>query len=606
MKQFLLLFFSGCVLFALATNFATAQQTEEQRLAHQYYTNGEYEKAVILFEKLEADGKTNLIYSNYFKTLLALKEYAKAEALVRSQLKNRKNDVLLLIDLGLLYKAQGETAKANEQFKKALETKDVNMLNLLARTYTDNAEYDFAIEAHQKINQIDPQRGANYGYQLAGLYQKKGDDEKMIATYLEFAAVSENNLQQVKNVFQELLDKPETADELQKQLYAHIQKDPENIDYPDLLSWVFIQQKDFESALIQVKALDKRLNENGTRLLDLARLALIEREYDAAIEAYEVVVAKGANNTMYSIARSALLNARMRKIKETNTYTQQDIDTLVAQYTAYLDETGKNGNTITTLRELAQLKAFYQNDLPSAIALLESVVEMPNLNQSAKARVKLDLGDYFLMKNEVWEATLLYSQVDKALKDDVLGEEARFRNAKLSYYIGDFEWAQSQLDVLKASTSELISNDAIDLSVFITDNYGLDTTTVPMEMFARADLLLLQNQTLAATKTLDSINAAFPNHVLDDDILFKRGQIALKKQDFKTAATYFETVAEKYKTEILADNAVFALAELYELNLNDKDKARALYQSIITDFAGSLFIVEARKRFRKLRGDDIN
>ncbi len=160
--------------------------------------------------------------------------------------------------------------------------------------------------------------------------------------------------------------------------------------------------------------------------------------------------------------------------------------------------------------------------------------------------------------------------------------------------------------MLKASTSELISNDAIDLSVFITDNYGLDTTTVPMEMFARADLLLLQNQTLAATKTLDSINAAFPNHVLDDDILFKRGQIALKKQDFKTAATYFETVAEKYKTEILADNAVFALAELYELNLNDKDKARALYQSIITDFAGSLFIVEARKRFRKLRGDDIN
>ena len=309
---------------------------------------------------------------------------------------------------------------------------------------------------------------------------------------------------------------------------------------------------------------------------------------------------------MYSIARSASLNARMRKIKETNTYTQQDIDTLVAQYTAYLDETGKNGNTITTLRELAQLKAFYQNDLPSAIALLESVVEMPNLNQSAKARVKLDLGDYFLMKNEVWEATLLYSQVDKALKDDVLGEEARFRNAKLSYYIGDFEWAQSQLDVLKASTSELISNDAIDLSVFITDNYGLDTTTVPMEMFARAGLLLLQNQTLAATRTLDSINAALPNHVLDDDILFKRGQIALKKQDFKTAATYFETVAEKYKTEILADNAVFALAELYELNLNDKDKARALYQSIITDFAGSLIIVEARKRFRKLRGDDIN
>jgi len=58
--------------------------------------------------------------------------------------------------------------------------------------------------------------------------------------------------------------------------------------------------------------------------------------------------------------------------------------------------------------------------------------------------------------------------------------------------------------------------------------------------------------------------------------------------------------------DILADNATFQLADLYENILGDTTKAQELYEKVLLEYPGSLFVVEARKRFRRLRGDDIN
>ena len=144
------------------------------------------------------------------------------------------------------------------------------------------------------------------------------------------------------------------------------------------------------------------------------------------------------------------------------------------------------------MANLAELEALYLNDLDKAIAVLNELIQIIGVNRYILNNAKLDLGDYYLMQGGIWESTLLYSQVDKDLKEAYLGELARFKNARLSYFNGDFEWAQAQFDILKASTSKLISNDAIDLSVFITDNLGLDSIALPMELYARAELLSFQ------------------------------------------------------------------------------------------------------------------
>jgi TolA-binding protein len=234
------------------------------------------------------------------------------------------------------------------------------------------------------------------------------------------------------------------------------------------------------------------------------------------------------------------------------------------------------------------------------------MIEFPGIDRTIQAKAKLSLGDYYLINSERWESTLLYSQVDKDFKDDILGHEARFRNAKLSYYAGDFEWAQSQFDVLKASTSKLISNDAIDLSVFIMDNMGLDSITTPMEMYAQAELLTYQNRYDDAFLKLDSIRTKYPQHQLEDDVLWQEGQIYLKQREWSKAIAIFQKIVAEFKEEIRADNSLWALAQIHENQLNDKEKAKEYYERLFMEYSSSVFAVDARKEFRRLRGDKLN
>jgi tetratricopeptide (TPR) repeat protein len=228
---------------------------------------------------------------------------------------------------------------------------------------------------------------------------------------------------------------------------------------------------------------------------------------------------------------------------------------------------------------------------------------MPRVSPSLVAECKLELGDILILRGNVWDASLYYSQVDKDFKNDAVGREAKYRNARLSYYMGEFEWAAAQLNVLKAATSQLISNDAMQLGLLIMDNLGTDSITEPVQMYARADLYEFCNRRKEALSTLDSLLVAWPGHSLTDEIWFKQATIQAKNGNYVKAAELYTQVFQNYPDDILADDAMFRLAEMSELRMNDKEAAKTMYEMILTKYPGSLFTVEARKRFRKLRGD---
>jgi TolA-binding protein len=279
---------------------------------------------------------------------------------------------------------------------------------------------------------------------------------------------------------------------------------------------------------------------------------------------------------------------------------------LESAYIAAIAEVGKKAETVIMIKELAHVKTFYLNKTDESIALLREAIDMPGGYKKTQALCKLELGDVLVFTGDVWESSLLFSQVELDFKDDVLGNEARFRNARISYFNGDFEWAQGQLDALKASTSKLISNDAIDLSLLITDNFNMDTTQVPMQMYARADLLNYQNRFEEAHTTLDSIINIYPAHSLTDEIKMMKAGIALKQGKIETARDIYQDVLNLHFADITADDALFKLAELYQYRFNDTTKAMELYEKLISEYPGSLYVVEARKRFREMRGDAVN
>ncbi|MFN6040195.1 MAG: tetratricopeptide repeat protein, partial [Bacteroidota bacterium] len=392
---------------------------------------------------------------------------------------------------------------------------------------------------------------------------------------------------------------------LKTELLKRIQSSPDKTVFYEFLIWIQLQQKDFEGAFTQTKALDKRLKENGRRFYELGVAAASEYNYDVAQRCFDYVIEK-KNPEYYDQAFVESVNVIYDKITRAYTYTPQDLNNLEQRLITTIQKYSEINVTYPLVRKLAKLQANYLNKDTAAIRLLADAITNPSLAKSKQAELKLDLGDIMIQKGDIWEASLLYSQVDKAFKHEPIGQEAKFRNAKVSYYAGDFKWSKAQLDILKGATSKLISNDAMDLSLVISDAIGIDTNAVPLQWFSSAELLIRQNKFNQAISRMDSINMIWKDHSLTDDILMKKAEIYKKSGKFKDAADLYQRVVNEYGSEIFGDDALFMLAELYELKLTDIEKAKENYQKILLDFPGSIFTTDARKRFRKLRGDKVN
>lgn len=585
-------------------------QTTEEQLAVQYYQNKEYDKALVYYEKLFNKSPLSPFYNYYLNCLLETKDYKKAEKTVKKMIKTFPDRPAYSVDLGYVYRTSGEEGKAKDQFENCIKKMEGSeeYIFAMAKAFIAIKELDYAIDTYLKGRRI--LKGYYpFSFELADVYGQKGDLVAMTNEYLDVLETNEAFLQSVQNSLQ--LSFGNDADNKKNEVFRtellkRIQKSPDKTIYSELLVWILLQQKDYEAAFTQVKALDKRKKEEGTRVMSLAQVFISNESYDMAIKAYQYVVAKGPGSFYYVNASIELLNAMYKKVTFLNAYTQNDLLELEKNFNNTLAELGRSANTVPMMKNLAHLQAFYLHRTPAAIELLEDALEIPGVTPTVQAECKLELGDILLMSGEIWEASLKYSQVEKAFKYEPIGNEAKFRNAKVSYYTGDFKWSQAQLDVLKGATSKLIANDAMDLSLLISDNSTIDTNIAPLLLFSRADLLAFQNKDDEALKKLDSIETEYRGHSLLDDVLFKKYEIAMKRGKFEEAGGYLQTLIDKYSYDVLGDDAMFRLAELNEVRLGKPDKAKELYGEVLTKFPGSLYTVEARKRYRRLRGDQLN
>lgn len=597
-------------LFILLPVIANAQISGDEQLALQFYQNKEYDKAAVLYEKLYNKKNGEFYYLNYLNCLIELKEFKKAEDLAKKQIKRLPDNPIYAIDLGYIFQLAGDNNKAVQQFEKILKNLPLDYQQIIntANAFSTKQETDYAVKTYMKGRKL-LNNNALFNFELADIYAMKKDIPAMFNEYLEMALANETYLQNVQNALSNALanDVANKKNEyLKALLIKRIQENPDKSVFTELLIWHYIQQKEFDSAFIQSKALDKKLKEDGTRMMNLASISASNNQYDVAIKTYQYVISKGKENHYYISAKMDMVEVMNTKITESSNYTPNDLTDLEKTYLSSLEELGKNARTIPLIRGLAHLEAFYLYKMEDAIALLNECITLPNVSNQELGKCKLELGDILLLTGEIWETTLLYSQVEKMFKNEPMGQEAKLRNAKLSYYTGEFDWAEAQLNVLKSATSQFIANDALYLALLISDNTVMDTTTAALEIFARADLLAYQNKLDLALTALDSITQFYPNHTLVDDILFEKAQIYYKRSDFENTIKFYKEIADKYSTEILGDDAFYRLALIYDHKMKDQTKAMEYYQELLIKYPGSLYTVEARKRFRELRGDNVN
>jgi len=596
-----------CLALTIIALSAIAQPDTKEQLAFQYFNNGEFEKSLLLFEELFYENpSSDYYYKYYLECLLFVKDFKQSEILIKKQLKKHPDFPTYIVDLGYLYSLTGDFKKKSKLYADAINSlkNDPKYISLLANAFIQRKEIDYAIEVYRKGRLLNGNPIA-FSYQLAELYNKSGQTKLMIDEYLKLLDNDETQIEIIQNNLQEEVLNDSTYILVKDALISEVQKSDYNPVMIDLLVWLFVQKKDFISAFIQVKALDKRLNDNNTRLIQLAQICLSNKDYYVVEQIYQYIIGKGEATPYYYHAKFGLIDVKYLKIVSQGSQSPEELIDIEQLYTEFLTYNFYRFPDISekVILRLAEVKAIYLNKADEAISLLGKYMIMPQISRNSQALMKLALADYNVLKGNVWDAILLYLQVDNMFKDHPIGHQARYRNARLSFFMGDFEWAADQLEVLKGSTSELISNDALRLSLLIQDVLGFDSNEVPLKMYARADFFLFKNKLDSANIVLDSLLTAYSNHPLEDDAWFAKAQIAEKKLDYHTAIQFYSNIITNYKDGILADIALFYSSLIYEEKLNDAEKAKELYQKIILEYPDSIYTIDARKRFRALRGE---
>lgn len=605
-----------CLLVGLSATFVSFGQLQnseplpDNQLGLQYYRNGEYQKSADIFGRLYQQSHSDFNYSYYLNSLLRVSDYESAEELVNSQIKFSRQNLKYVVDLGQVYSLRGNDDKARQVYQQAIKklTPDVNKILQLASAFIGYRLFNYAENTYVEGRKM--LKGAyDFRFETAQLFYYQRNYERMVEEYLELLKISDAYIQQVQNNLQQAIysDTDDNLDNiLISKLLAYSQQNPDVTIYNELLIWIYCQDKKFKLALIQAKALDRRLSENGKRVIELARIATDNNDFQTAIDAYQYVIDKGGNQEYTFEARSEMLQVMFRRVELGVDNQVSDYEQLEQALTDALQDMGVNDETVDLVRNLAKLKSIYLGKTADAQFLLEDARSIQRIDKQTRALINIELADVYLMQGNDVDATLMYAQVEDNNKNNQIGSEARLRKARLAYYIGNFMWAQAQLDALKASVEKLTANDAAYLSLLIEDNVGWDDASdTAMLIYAKADLLHYQHNDSVALHLLDSIVNAYPNAPIVDEAWYLKAEIFRAKNRFDEAVEAYKVVATQYSDDVLADNATYMLASLYKDHYDDKQSAMEQYLKIITDYASSIFVIEARKNYRLLRGDKI-
>ncbi len=588
------------VLCLLLSYISLGQNKSSAQLAYSYYKNAEYLKAATLYKDLY-EKKHSKYYFNYMlKSYVNADELKLAEQVIKKTLR-KTSDAYFKIKLGGVYKKQGKKEKAEKLFKKVIQkTEKRNQISSIANSFVEDGELTYAEKIYLKGRKISQQE-TDFCNELANVYWYMHDYPKMVNEYLRLIAFKPSFLRYVENRLQNMMKQQDNGlkDVLKKALITRIQKDYK-LEYSELLVWLYIQEDNFRQAYRQTLAIDKRRKEQGKRLLELGYLAYENTDYPTAIKSYTYVKDLKPRSPYLEKALLGLIKSRQAVVLEETPPSLSAIDSLASEYESVFSQKIYDKNVFVELKiDYAHLLGFYQQKVHQAVALLEKIQDLPSVQKRWRSKVKLELADLMLLDNNIWEATLYYSQVIKDNPNNEIGHKAQIQKARLSYYSGDFLWAKAQLDILKAATTKFIANDALVLSQIILENQE-DSSYTALRMLSKSDLYLFQNKTDSALFWLDSLSRMNISPSLEDDILFKKAQIYTSKQELETAKKLYQKITEEYYSDILGDNALYNWAMIL-IQEEKNEEANELLTRLLFDFPNSVLASKARQKIVQFR-----
>ena len=596
-----LLLCSGC-LFAQKPQFD--KQLMDYSLAKQYAEEGKFEEAASLLEVLTDKNFKDEYYKLLMSVYKEMNDKKRQEKLIKKAVKKDRDNLRYMIDLGTFYIDNNEEAKGIKQYENVLDNlkADNSLIVSTAEYFAQIRNYDYSARTYQKARKIFNDE-LRYTYELTSVYQMLGRNDEIAREYLLLLEKIPKMLNQIEVNINNLFNR-DKDDKLYSVfsdvVLEEVKKKPDNKEVNLLYYWLQLQKGDYASAFVQAKAMDKRFREVGFKTLnDFAVVASNAGQYKYALDAYGYILKQNPEKSLQDRIQRQRLMCLYNQFIQKPKHTDRETADLKKEYEELLSLQGYNAETAPVMQQYANLLAYHLQQPQQAVDLLDTIINIRQLNNKTKAECKLTRGDIYLINGDIWEASLTYSQVDKDMKNETMGSEAKFRNAMLSYYTGDFDWALSQFDALRSSTSKLIANDAMEYSLLIKENMDKDSTYKGLAWFSKADFALYQNKIKEAETYLDSIENWYSYHSLFDEVLYKRAQIAIKEKNYHKADSLLHEIIQKYPYDLTADDAIMLSARINEEYFGDKEKAKQYYGRLIIDYPSSLYIQQARKKYKE-------
>ncbi len=588
------------------TKKQTNQPNAKEKLAIKYFRDKEYKKAAELLQQLYKEKPSNYYYSYYFNCLIVIKDFKKAERLVKQHLKINPKNYRYIIDEAYVAGLSGNKKKSNRILKKVIDNLPTQRNQILQITNSLQAKGypELAIKVFEKARTLTGNINS-YGFEMGDAYLYSGEHGKMFDSYINHLKVAPTDMQRVKSKLQYVMRmdvNSNLSQMLKSKLLQNSQRNPDNYQLAELLMWYSLQTKDFDMAFRQAKSNDIRFENADKDMLELGNIAFSNYNYNVSSKAFEYIKNKKNDTPYYINSYVGYYLSQVKMVEENPNSTIDDYDILEKRGIEAINDLGINNLTSEIIINIADISAFHLSKHAQAIDIIEITLANPSIDNQKEAELKIKLADILLADDKIWDATLLYSQVESEMKNEPIGHEAKLKNAKVFYYVGEFEWASTRLDILKSATSKLISNDAIELSLFITSMREEDTLGFILRKFAGADLYSYQGKFDSALILLNKIEEEKFAFGAIEYALFKKGQIYTKINKLEKADSVYNMLITNYPLSIKTDNALYERAEILRKN-NYIEDAQKLYLILMTDYPESIYAGKARKRYRALNSD---
>jgi len=316
---------------------------QNNQLADTFFNSGEYKKALLEYDKLIAKQPHRTdVFIKKIKCHQELEQYNIAKNALEKKLTQKRRQPKLYVELGYNYTLQKDSVNARKSYNKALTVidKNPNYAHSIGQSFEN---YSLLNEAEATYNKaISLNKNANFNFQLANIYGQQNKIEKMFDSYLKLIKKNKNLTTTIQNLIGKFLgDDPKNENNilLKRALLKNLQTAPD-VFWNEQLSWLFVQQQEYNKAFIQEKAIFKREGKTLNRIFDLAITTKEHGDFETAMTIFNFI----NEQSLEKQTRIQVLTY-MLEIKEQDSVLSE-YNSITEEYLVILDSFGINNRTL--------------------------------------------------------------------------------------------------------------------------------------------------------------------------------------------------------------------------------------------------------------------